>query len=58
MTEPGYLRIDLPTAVISDIARHAECRIDPDGRERFYHHQTMTFWDAPGRFPAVQQWLT
>jgi hypothetical protein len=51
MTEPEYLKIDLPTAVVSGIARDAECRIDPDGRERFYHHQTETFWDHPGRFP-------
>jgi hypothetical protein len=55
MTHSGYLRIDLPTAVISGIAREAECRVEPDGRERFYHHVTETFWDSPGRFPGSRR---
>jgi hypothetical protein len=53
MTEPGYLQVDLPTLVICGRRRLLEWRIDPDGVERGYDHETETYCVAPGRFPAT-----
>jgi hypothetical protein len=48
-----YQQITLATAVVSGIAREAQCRVDRDGVERCYHPETGSFWESPGDFPAT-----
>jgi hypothetical protein len=48
-----YLEVDFPTLVVTGRARLLDWRVDPDGVERGYDHETRTFCVSPGHFPAT-----
>ena len=48
----GYLEVPFATLVASGRARSLEWRVDRDGVERGYDHETECFCVSPGRFPA------
>jgi hypothetical protein len=48
-----YQKVTLAEAVVSGIARQAQCRVDRDGVERCYHPESGSYWESPGPFPAA-----
>jgi hypothetical protein len=47
------MKVDFPTLVVAGRARLLEWRVDADGVERGYDHETQVFCVSPGRFPAT-----